>query len=960
MSPSFKLNFFMNPFGMGCCMPTLPFFGGMRGFMPSVFSSFVMPMPNFDTLSFMNNPVYRNTSYDFLLDPNLALSKVQQQWAAGGGCNGGMSMLPGYQFPSVQWPQMPQMPQMQWPWMPKTETAEEKKAREEKEKKKKEQEAKPEYKQAKALETLFTKVKEISANENNDLTKITKEQEDAVKDAMKKEDAVEMYNAMKAVFEDIDASAIRKAVLDNATIREELRKAGYNFNLNNNKYAIPNKDIANSTFEQKEFSHKLKDEIAQGKFDNNVMQLTGNLEGQNNGKFVLNFISTWNDEHHGNGERGYLRFLASHLPSKDDAIHMQMCVNNVEKVVSAICTKAKGKEYNGCQDIEALAKELTNLKNDCCKVTYNSETGTSSYNQFNAGKINDIADKFDKLYVLLRMQDAVRINSDIMKNESFSFLNAVKADVINDDIVIKETIEDLKAEGFSDGEIPEIKTLPKPQKTPAERAEEERRIQEEEQTLDTPEKKRDYLVKNGIIEKVSEDEDVYKIKDLDANSNLAKFFMIVNNKFVEVKSNDEYEIEQVEENPDDSKIVSEITTYKKTVEQINRLIDENVIEPYKYTDSNGQVYIFTKLKIYKATGDNQFFIVKDNKLCLIKNCNKIVRKSETTVDGKTEEYTYVIGNGLDKKVIDLTADDLDTNFNEENIQSTKKIEQDKKKKEEADIVIVENYTFESLKDAKTGKKLSELSKAIKQAENPNIDIKDGEYDKRDFIQIKVNGYFYCKSKNRYYRYDENENKLKYQKDVQRIDECGYMKYKNGTIKECEEVISDTISTDENGLKTAINDYGQKFAKAVNGKSSSEDDSIAFRALNTIIAKNNPLYTVNFIKGYKDYDGFWLTRICRQIVSENGFEDGDNVETINSKKRYMKEIVKLILDVISETSYNNSVVIAQLEKIACGEYEYKSHNLDCTINFKNSDNKEISIKLDDIIDDVIEAYDDTKA
>ena len=635
MSPRFELNFFMNPmgFGFGGGMPFSPFCSGfgMGSFMPSLFcGSNFMTMPYSDTLTFMNTPIFRNTSYDYLLDPNLALRQCQQNWAMGGGYFSGSTMLPGWQFPQVQWPGI------QLPGVTKPESAEEKKAREEKEKAKAEDEKKPEHTKAKNLEKLFNEIKKIAADENNDLTPITKEQEDAVKEAMKKEKAEDRYEAMKKVFEGIDVSTIRKAMLNNESIRKDLRKAGYNFDKSDN--TIKNPDIKEQDFDNKDMVEKLHDCIKEGT-DYTVLQsfsAQANVKGGN----ILSFISAWNDKYNSDNEKGILRYIAANLPDNESNIKIVTpSALAISSITRGLLKKAEEYKDRGCTQIDnsikTIEKELKQI------IRGNDDAKFANY-QNAKNDINKLANECDKLYIQLRMLEAEKVRNSINKNEEFKFLNNVKEGVIDNNLIVAETIQDLKAEKFAEADIPKVSELPKPKKTEAEAAAARRKANREWNDMDTAEKKLKFLTEQDppLLTQISENSDVYKTAGLDENDKDARYYKIIDDKLVEVvKRGDNFE--QIYEVDDDSDVKDEIYNYTDAITRAKDLISSNAIVDYRTSDDL-KIYPI-KYPVFKATGANQFFIIKDNKLCEIKDCTGIQAVTEKGDDGINEVTFKAIG-----------------------------------------------------------------------------------------------------------------------------------------------------------------------------------------------------------------------------------------------------------------------------------------------------------------------------
>jgi len=960
-----------------------------------------MSMPYTDTFTFMNAPVFRNTGYDCLLNPELALKKVEQNWAQGGGYYSGSTWLPGYQFPGVDLSGL-QFPQIQWPGMKKTETEEEKKEREAKEKAKAEDESKPEHQKAKNLETLFGKIKKIADDKTNKLTAITKEQETAVKDAMKKETAEERYNAMIEVFNGIDIKTVRKAVLNDVNVREELRKAGYNFNFNANQYSVPNSDMASSVVESSAFIEELTNNIVSPlpqQAYTKVGQLSGYLLPSNNQKYVMSFISKWNDEHSSSSDRGYLRFLGAHLPTDKTSVHNSRCAESVAVLVDAICAKAKSEDYNGCEQIKKHVDKLKELKETCCKGATNATTGTTTYSGLTQVNINKVADEFDKLYVLLRMQDAVRIRDNVAKD--FGYLNEVKADVINNNLIVEETIEDLKAEGFNDGDVPAVSELPKPKKTQEE-------VQAEIGKLNKAEEKLNYLLSidnpdEAILEPVNPSNEsckVYKLKGIPEEDEDNKFYQIINNKLVEVVKNDKSEFVQKDENPDDTNIVNEIKDYHAVIAKANELIKDGYIVKYpclEYEDSRPVENPKNDWKFYKAAGGEQFFVIKDNQLWEIKNCTNVTY-IQKTVDGKTQPVLIIRGEGLNIEPKKLTVKNLEE-VKEDKINCDKNTNKKKQEKEDAEFNALKDYdgyrdnngNFHSLTC------LNDIDYEFKL--NITRFLTKKTQQNSTFKAIDTNGYFQseCNGKVRYYVYNPKLKRLVCltHYDVNGnpygvIDvENGIIRFKQSGItlkKECQEcIIEDSLKDGENYenvFAEKVQGYGLAFAQSINYYNGENNYPEAKRKLNTLVAyvnsskledKKKATFVYNFIKGYQSYYSgifnFSSTGICKKIFNDEGFERGGS-NVFNSKLRYIAMIAKGMKLIANASEYteikytknlnkeqieqrNNDIIL--LDSIAKGNFYSIEDNISKLDNAierilehakaefdKNADNRKIEI------------------
>ncbi len=930
MNPFFMQNFFTRTLGLGCGMIFNPMSIGLMS-NPFCCSNF-MTMPNYNELSFLNNPIIRNTSMDFLLDPRLSFMQCQQQWAQGGGW-GGSTALPGWSFPGNS-------PFPIAPWAPQQKTEEQKKAEE----KKKEEEKKPEAEKAKKLNNLFKEIKKICADEDNLLDPISNDLSKKAEEAMKKETAKERYDGMKEVMEEIDSSVIRKAVLANSTVRENLRRAGYNFN--NRTYSIKNPDIKDGNFDNKKKVEELHRDIKEYKLHRyNALQALGAdvTEGNANRKYVLSFVSAWNDTYHDNGERGILRFIASNMPKKgelEEISFKETLPVNVESITRALLAKAT--EYEGNEKVESLAK---NVSEQLDKIMKEHGTGDAKTRKdFTEANIKTLADHFDKLYVELRMQEAVKVRDSINKNDDFKVLSELDDSIIDENIVVEETIKDLKAEGFSDSEIPEAAKLTKTKKSKDLKDKDDLDNKKADKKFEgKPQEKLNYLVEKEYLTKVSDDSDVYTTRSLDGKGKFARFYQIVDDTLVEVVKNDKGEFKPIGKELEEVNI-EDIANYHDSIERASSLISSKAIEDYSETVPH------SKYPVFKATGANEFYIIKDNQLCLIKSCTGIEESEE-------DDKYKVTATGTQKTLDELTTENfLNPDFKDEDIKSKAKVDAAKKEKETADIKKVTDKTFTSLKEAKSYKSLKELSQLVTDSKSDSA-----------FKALKVNGYFSSvfNGKTRYYRYDENSNKLIYLSNVKEIKNGYAVLHKGGAI-ECREVIIDEPLNENETMEQKIQDYGYKFAKDVSGNNTPEQELDAVRKLNTLVGMLNKdcsmapedkaLFTINFIKGYQK-NTHWYTAqskgICRQILGETeAIATGNNIHILNSARRYIARIAQLMLIVAETTNYGDTDKCETLEKIADGSYRTNmpGHNIGL---WPLTDS---AIALDTIIGDILKEYD----
>lgn len=415
----------MNPF-----MMSNMFFGPM-GMSVTPFCGCGISMPYYgmnDSLTFMNFPIFRNTSSDYLLDPRLAMIQCQQSW-----------MQPGNMYSNNFLPLFNNFPGINPWWQPKTETPEEKKAREEREA----EEKKPENIEKKAkvdeYKSYFEKLKSLLDTDTKNSADF-KELESQFNEALKEKNIDNRVEKLEKVFKRLDKETLTKVALADKSINSKLYEIGYNFPGEISKLNESNssKDLDNLIA-----TLNLSDSVAVGAFGPTAIKSSNN---------ILHIISSWNDTHN-TTEKGIIRGMAKHMPkvNENDPVTVQQQYKaGIEGVANALIKKAdEFANANGgakslpklCKQIETTREKLSVIE----KVDYNNKERVQK------SDVNALADEFDKLYVMLRLVEADVMNQKII-NKYGKKMNELIEGAIPEDIIIKETKDDLAAEGF--------KTLP--------------------------------------------------------------------------------------------------------------------------------------------------------------------------------------------------------------------------------------------------------------------------------------------------------------------------------------------------------------------------------------------------------------------------------------------------------------------------------------------------------------------
>ncbi len=310
-----------------------------------------------------------------------------------------------------------------------------------------------EYDDLKALINEYKNIAQANKSINPDLL-------DKIEVALSKSGKIEeKLESLKNIYNDINKTSLRKALTSLSSkdfnLKERLEKAGYNFGDKDYSYKNLKDTDLNSMLD------RIHSEIAglSSKNPNSLKEFKGLIEpmvtvGDND---ILRVISYWNDKYGLTGnnkdskdEGCIIRFMIKKMNEVDDNAKTDI-QSSVNKLIDALTSKANYIKDNG----EAFDEEtLTALGAQITNVTKAKEAAAQ---KATSKTLEDLAKEFEKLYVMLRTMEALQINKDI--NNKYSFLNSISntdTDIIDENIIVKDTEADLKKEGLGDIDIKNI------------------------------------------------------------------------------------------------------------------------------------------------------------------------------------------------------------------------------------------------------------------------------------------------------------------------------------------------------------------------------------------------------------------------------------------------------------------------------------------------------------------------
>lgn len=510
-----------------------------------------------------------------------------------------------------------------------------------------------------ALKALINKYKEIGTKNNTISPALLDKINAALNKSGKPEEKLE---ALKDLYKSLDKTKLEKALLELPEYKIMLDEAGYNFNGTNKEYDTKLKKELNS----------LEQDIKSGKGD-----LLAQISASENNAQILRIVSYWNDNHSAKENRGIIRLVAQHIPAEES--ERTLHIEGVKNLSMSLINKVE--DFKGSVD-----GNFTNLDKATEELSKALTNATKAPKEFTKANLEALADKFDKLYAMLRMMEAERIRNTI--NTKYSFLNDISSsdrDIVNDDLVLKSTKEDLRKEGISlDG----VET----DNVPTEEVEE---VSDIDEVSETAEEKVEKLVEKENLKQTAK-EGVFQSVVTSSNEP-AHFYTIKDDKLVELKDVKSIDkdgkctmadgttktLEQVKA---DAVEVSaqDIIDYNNTLTRVDELVKAGTLVKCQQQFGGAVLY---RSKGKQEDGNRQYFIVKDNKLmkldCKYVTANGIVVGN----DGSKTSFKDYIANGSFSTISDSNIATED----EQKKAEERKKEEAKTQKEEEERKLKEKY-----------------------------------------------------------------------------------------------------------------------------------------------------------------------------------------------------------------------------------------------------------------------------
>ena len=330
-------------------------------------------------------------------------------------------------------------------------------------------------------------------------------------------------------------------------------------------------------------------------------------------KNIIPVISYWNDN---SSHKNIIKFLAH---QGKETIPTDETKN--KKAANAIHIMAQALESEALDLCSGNAEGTSNLKS-AKNALASARAKLNRDGKLTEQQVSNLSDAFNKLYVQIRMYKAQDVRNKVLKK--YESLNDLEKGLIPDDIIVAETIEDLKREGFA--APTSYDRISRPKKV-------EVTIKEEKSNFDNKPAKEQLnnLVSKKVLTKTN-NEDIYKseddkyyaiIKDSEGNETLSEISGITIDS--EGKINGEYEtISEAIGKNDNIKTVARTHSYVQNYQGTQSTIDKLVADKRILDGKDGKNY---RSRYKDENGKQVDYEISDSGNLVLKGTNTIVTEN---------------------------------------------------------------------------------------------------------------------------------------------------------------------------------------------------------------------------------------------------------------------------------------------------------------------------------------------
>ena len=255
----------------------------------------------------------------------------------------------------------------------------------------------------------------------------------------------EILTSLQEAYKSIDKDIIRKVTPTLVEVKGDLYESGFDFSNSDNSYEfVPDKDQVDNTSDKVIAISSAINDIRSA--NRTCKEVSGIQKHE-----VLRILSAWNDQYKADDERSIIRAVNKQIKDISAADEKKDVVTGVisplatalmQQTSSILNNNSKNFDKSVKEAVEKQIKDLTDALNN-------------AKDEANETNLNDLADKFEAVYLSARKISAMSAQKAVANKYSFvdKIETGTEDDVFTDELFKKATVEDLEKEGFKGDDL---------------------------------------------------------------------------------------------------------------------------------------------------------------------------------------------------------------------------------------------------------------------------------------------------------------------------------------------------------------------------------------------------------------------------------------------------------------------------------------------------------------------------
>ena len=255
----------------------------------------------------------------------------------------------------------------------------------------------------------------------------------------------EILASLQEAYKSIDKDIVKKVTPTLVEVKGDLYESGFDFSNSDNSYEfVPDKDQVDNTSDKVIAISSAINDIRSA--NRTCKEVSGIQKHE-----VLRILSAWNDQYKTDDERSIIRAVNKQIKGitatdeKKDVVTgviSPLATALMQQTTSILNSNSKNFEKSVKEAVEKQIKDLTDALN-------------KAKDEANERNLNDLADKFEAVYLSARKISAMSAQKAVANKYSFvdKIETGTEDDVFTDELFKKATVEDLEKEGFSSDDL---------------------------------------------------------------------------------------------------------------------------------------------------------------------------------------------------------------------------------------------------------------------------------------------------------------------------------------------------------------------------------------------------------------------------------------------------------------------------------------------------------------------------